>query len=101
MSAGVIIFPHISAPSRKNQEVIQKFKREKWSHPQTTQILHTIWVPHIYLNMILFKQWCENSCRELAQWTGTRFLKCLVKQVGPVYRKIPKYKMPPNEKKTM
>lgn len=30
----------------------------------------------------VFRQWCEKSCRELAQWEGTWFLPRTVKQFG-------------------
>ncbi|GBM00968.1 hypothetical protein AVEN_71098-1 [Araneus ventricosus] len=37
-------------------------------------------------NKVLFRQPCANSCRELAQWAGTRFLPNRFKQVNPAFR---------------
>ncbi|GBN49498.1 hypothetical protein AVEN_59859-1 [Araneus ventricosus] len=72
--------------AHKIQELLQKFKWEVWSHPHIAQIWQPIWVPNTYLEQGSLKQQCENSCRELAQWAGIRFLPSWVKQVGPAFR---------------
>ncbi|GBL93239.1 hypothetical protein AVEN_42679-2 [Araneus ventricosus] len=77
LSDGVILLHDNTHTVRKTQELLQKFKWKVWSHPPPIQptfgtqsgFQTLIW------NKVLFKQWCENSCRELDQWAGTGFLQ--------------------------
>ncbi|GBN39781.1 hypothetical protein AVEN_217712-1 [Araneus ventricosus] len=73
LSDGVTLLHYNTHTARKTQKVLQKFKWEVWSHPPAYSPDSAPNPGSKHLSGTRFRQLCENSCLELAQWTGRDF----------------------------